>query len=172
MSISKEFIVNLRGKEYPVFAGVLDAATKAGLRSLTTRVVQIPAPENGHLAVVVARAEFEDGRVFEDVGDCSPASTSPQLAAAALRLASTRAKGRVLRDAINVGQTMFEELPDLDEESADSIGAARSAPPLYVAEPSARASAADGPRPSANERSRTAASVSYTHLTLPTILRV
>jgi hypothetical protein len=158
VSISKEFIVHLKGKDYPVFAGVLDAATKAGLRSLTTRVVQIPAPENGHLAVVIARAEFEDGRVFEDVGDCSPASTSPQLATASLRLASTRAKGRVLRDAINVGQTMFEELPDLDEESNDAIGAARSAPPLYVAEPSARPSASDGPRAGAAERPRAAAS--------------
>lgn len=124
MAISREFIVHLKGKDYPIFAGVLDAATTAGLRSLTTRVIQIPSAENGHLAVVMARAEFEDGRVFEDVGDCSPQSTSPQLASAALRLASTRAKGRVLRDSINVGQTMFEELPngvpaDDDYDTAD-----------------------------------------------------
>jgi hypothetical protein len=110
--ISKEFIVNLRGKEYPLWAGVLDAATRAGLKSLTTKVIQIPSADNGQLAVVMATAVFDDGRVFEDVGDCSPQSTAPHLAAAALRLASTRAKGRCLRDAINVGQTMFEELPD------------------------------------------------------------
>src|SRR5436190_23078766 len=116
ISIDPRFIVQLKGKEYPLFAGVLDAATRAGLKSLTTRIVQIPTPENGNLAVVMARAEFEDGRVFEDVGDCSPASTSQQLAAALLRLASTRAKGRVLRDSINVGQTLLEELPDLDLE--------------------------------------------------------
>jgi hypothetical protein len=71
MPIDPQFIVSLKGRSYPVWAGVLDAATKAGLRSLTTRVVQIPSSENGHLAVVMARAEFEDGRVFEDVGDCS-----------------------------------------------------------------------------------------------------
>jgi hypothetical protein len=158
MSISKEFIVNLRGKEFPIFAGVLDAATKAGLRSLTTRVVQIPSPENGHLAVVMARAEFEDGRVFEDVGDCSPQSTSPQLASASLRLASTRAKGRVLRDSINVGQTMFEELPDLDDLGAESPGMARSAPVMYVAEPQPRPVAPEAPRAAASERPRTAAS--------------
>jgi hypothetical protein len=116
MSISKEFIVNLKGKSYPIFAGVLDAAHKAGLRSLTTELIQIPSAENGHMAIVKARAEFEDGRVFEDLGDCSPASTSPMLAAASIRLASTRAKGRVLRDAVNVGQTLLEELPDLDDE--------------------------------------------------------
>mgnify|MGYP001569158325 CR=1 FL=1 len=110
--IDPKFIVRLKGKDYPTWPGILDAATKAGLRSLTTRVLQVPVSDNGNLAVVMARAEFEDGRVYEDVGDCSPASTSPQLASAALRLASTRAKGRVLRDAINVGMTMYEELPD------------------------------------------------------------
>src|SRR5437870_8123593 len=99
MAISKEFVVSLKGKEYPLFAGVLDAATKAGLKSLTTRIVQLPTPDNGNFAVVMARAEFEDGRVFEDVGDCSPASTSHHLASALLRVASTRAKGRVLRDS-------------------------------------------------------------------------
>jgi len=116
VAIDPKFIVDLRGKSYPVFAGVLDAAHKAGLRALTTELVQVPSAENGHLAIVKARAEFEDGRVFEDLGDCSPASTSPMLAAASIRLASTRAKGRVLRDAVNVGQTLLEELPDLGDE--------------------------------------------------------
>jgi hypothetical protein len=157
VSISKEFIVQLKGKDFPLYAGVLDAATKSGLRSLRTTVVQIPSPENGHLAVVTARAEFEDGRVFEDVGDCSPASTSPHLAAASLRLASTRAKGRVLRDSINVGQTMFEELPDLDlEPGHDGIGASRgAAPPLYVAEPQPRP-VTEASRPAAAERASVA----------------
>jgi hypothetical protein len=153
VSISKEFIVHLKGKDYPLWAGVLDAATKTGLRSLRTTVVQIPSPENGHLAVVMARAEFEDGRVFEDVGDCSPASTSLHLAAAALRLASTRAKGRVLRDSINVGQTMFEELPDLDLEPGHegANGSRGAVPPLYVAEPQPRP-VAEPSRPASTER--------------------
>jgi hypothetical protein len=157
MSISKEFIVNLRGRDFPLYAGVLDAATKAGLRSLRTTVLQVPAPDNGNMAVVMARAEFEDGRVFEDVGDCSPASTSPQLAVASLRLASTRAKGRVLRDAINVGQTMFEELPDLDDDGV-GIGSGRgSGPAMYVAEPQPRPVASEAPRPATVERPRPAA---------------
>src|SRR5438067_2856701 len=124
MAISKEFVVSLKGKEYPLFAGVLDAATRAGLKSLTTRIVQIPTLENGGLAVVMARAEFEDGRVFEDVGDASPANCSSQIAAAALRIASTRAKGRCLRDALNVGQTLYEELPPEERFAETSAGPA------------------------------------------------
>src|SRR5436309_14899265 len=110
MNIDPRFIVSLRNRDYPLFAGVLDAATHAGLKSLTTRIVQIPSPENGNMAVMMARAEFEDGRVFEDVGDCSPALTSPQRAAAALGLASRRAKGRVVRDAVAGGAALREEL--------------------------------------------------------------
>lgn len=119
MAIDPKYIVSLRGRDYPLWAGVLDAATQAGLKSITTRVIQIPSSDNGQLAVVMATAVFDDGRVFEDVGDCSPQSTAPHLVAASLRLASTRAKGRCLRDAINVGQTMFEELPDLADVPAD-----------------------------------------------------
>lgn len=124
MSFDKQWVVNLKGKDYVVYAGVLDAATKAGLKSLTTRVIQIPTPENGHMAVVMARAEFEDGRVFEDVGDASPATCSAHIAAAALRMASTRGKGRVLRDAINLVQTLFEELPDLNGHTEEYAGPA------------------------------------------------
>jgi hypothetical protein len=112
MSIDPQFVVNLKGKSYPMYAGVLDAATKAGLKSLTTTLVQLIPVDRGYMAVVQARAEFEDGRVFEDLGDASPFNCSPQIATAAIRMASTRAKGRVLRDALNIGQTLLEELPD------------------------------------------------------------
>jgi hypothetical protein len=114
MAVKREYIVKLQNKDYPLWQGILDAATEAGLVSLTTRIVQIPDDANGNYAAVVARAEFKDGRVFEDVGDCSPKSLGPRmqhLASASLRMASTRAKGRCLRDALNIGETMFEELP-------------------------------------------------------------
>lgn len=115
MAIDPEFIVSLKGKTYPLFAGVLDAAHKAGLVSLTTELIQVPHPDNGETAIVKATATFADGRVFQDYGDCSPRSTSPMLAAASIRLASTRGKGRVLRDAVNVGQALLEELADTDD---------------------------------------------------------
>ena len=141
MAIKPEFLVNLKGTQFPRFAGVLDAATQAGLRSLCTTIVQLPSPENGHMAVVMARAEFADGRVFADVGDASPLSTSTQLAPAVLRLASTRAAGRALRWAINCGATLLEELPDHGEKAAH--------PPLSAAE---RPRPVAAPAPAAADR--------------------
>jgi hypothetical protein len=115
MGIDKRWIVSLKGRDYPTWPGVLDAAHEAGLVSLTTELIQIPHPDNGDMAIVKATASFSDGQIFSDYGDCSPKTTTPMLAAAAIRLASTRAKGRVLRDAVNVGQTMLEELADTDD---------------------------------------------------------
>ncbi len=117
MAIDPRFVVNLKGKEYPTWPGVLDAATKAGLKSLETELIQIPAEENGWTAIVRATAAYEDGRTFTDYGDASPKNCSPAIALAAIRMASTRAKGRVCRDSVNVGQTMLEELPDDERET-------------------------------------------------------
>lgn len=108
--LDPRFVVLLKGRAFPTYAGVLDLAHQAGLQSLTTRVLQFPDKENGGVAIVEATATFKGGRVFVDVGDCGPLTTSPQLAPAALRLASTRAKGRVLRDASNVGTKLLEEV--------------------------------------------------------------
>lgn len=128
--INPEFVINLKGKQYLVWAGVLDLAHQRGLVSLTTRVLQIPTSGNGQLAVVSARAVFKDEREFEDVGDCGPGSTTPQLATAALRLASTRAKGRVLRDALNIGSELFEELgaPPAERQGGASPRATAAGP--------------------------------------------
>jgi hypothetical protein len=110
--IDAKFIAYRNGKPFPLYAGVLDAATRTGLMGLTTTLIQIPSPENMMVAIVSARAVFEDGRVFEDIGDASPLNCAEQLVSALIRMASTRAKGRCLRDSVNVGQTMFEELPE------------------------------------------------------------
>lgn len=122
MPIDPQFIVTLKGRSYPTWPGVLDAATRAGLRSLKTGLVQAPSAENGQTAIVIAQGVFEDGREFADLGDASPANCSAQIATACIRMASTRAKGRVLRDALNIGQTMLEELPDEEARPASTSG--------------------------------------------------
>jgi len=112
VAIDKQWVVNLQGKSYPLYAGVLDAAHTQGLRGIETTLIQIPSEENGHTAIVKATVLLEGGACFEDYGDASPRNTNAKIATALIRMASTRAKGRALRDAINCGQTLLEELPD------------------------------------------------------------
>ena len=121
--IDERFIVNLQGRAYPTWPGILDLATKSGLLSLTTKLLQIPSDTNGHTAIVQATATFSDNRTFSDVGDANTRNVGKHLIEAIIRMASTRAKGRVLRDACNVGDALLEEI---GEEPASAPAARES----------------------------------------------
>jgi hypothetical protein len=122
MAIDQKHIVNLQGKDFVLYAGLLAEAHERGLQSIETRVLQLPAEENGWTAVAQATVTMKDGSTFVEFGDASPKNVGPKIVNAIIRMALTRAKGRALRDAVNVGVTMFEELPGPDEERQESRG--------------------------------------------------
>lgn len=107
--MKEEYIVNLKGKSYPTYPGILDEAHQKGLTSIETELVQAPTKENDAVAIVRATVKLGD-KVFTDYGDASPRNVNSFIATALIRMASTRAKGRALRDAVNVGETMLEEI--------------------------------------------------------------
>lgn len=113
--MKKEFVVNRQGKDFVLYAGLLDQAHREGLKRISTRVVQAPTDDNGQLAIVHAEVETEKG-VFSGIGDASPQNVGRMIAPHLTRMAETRAKARALRDAINVGTTALEELADIEEE--------------------------------------------------------
>jgi hypothetical protein len=118
--MKKEFIVNRQGKEFVLYAGLLDQAHREGLKRITTALVQAPTDLNGQLAICSAEVETEKG-VFCGIGDASPENVGRMIAMHTVRMAETRAKARALRDAINVGVTALEELGDLDEDTNGRI---------------------------------------------------
>lgn len=138
-SVKPEFVVNLRGKEFVLYAGVLDLAHQKGIRRLETEVVQLPSDQNGRECVVKATLELEGGQIFTDYGDANPTNVNRPIAQHLIRMASTRAKARVLRDATNIGLTALEELGSLEEDEPVS-------PPLP------RAAQAEGARPGREPR--------------------
>ncbi|MBD0357345.1 MAG: hypothetical protein ICV57_09270 [Rubrobacter sp.] len=111
----EEFMITRQGKQYVLFAGLLDEAHQKGLRSIDTDLVQVPTEENGNVAVVKATVEMEDGRNFSGIGDASPENVGRNIVPHIIRMAETRAKARALRDAVNVGATALEELSDGDD---------------------------------------------------------
>ncbi len=117
--MKKEFIVNRQGKDFVLYAGLLDQAHREGLKRITTKVIQAPSDDNGRLAICYAEVETEKG-IFSGIGDASPENVGRMIAPHAVRMAETRAKARALRDAINVGVTALEELGDIDEDSSES----------------------------------------------------
>ena len=108
--LDKRFIVDLKGKEFVTYAGLLDLAHQHGLTELKVEIVQIPTPENGMECIVRATAVTESGSIFTDLGDANPHNCNKAVAQHIIRMASTRAKARVLRDLSNIGMTALEEL--------------------------------------------------------------
>jgi hypothetical protein len=113
--VREEFLITRQGKQYVLFAGLLDEAHNRGLRSIDTELIQVPTAENGNVAVVKATVQMEDDRTFSGIGDASPENVGRNIVPHIIRMAETRAKARALRDAVNVGATALEELSDGDE---------------------------------------------------------
>ena len=116
----EEYMIERQGKRFVLYAGLLEEAHSRGLRSIETELLQVPAGENGEVAIVRAVVRTEDGK-FTGIGDASPQNVNRTIAPHVIRMAETRAKARALRDAINVGVTAFEELGGPGEDGADVV---------------------------------------------------
>ena len=146
-----EFLITRQGKQYVLFAGLLDEAHGRGLRGIDTELVQVPDDANGNVAIVKATAEMDDGRRFSGIGDASPDNVGRNIVPHLIRMAETRAKARALRDAVNVGATALEELSDGEGAPAEDFEAPRSRPtPIRNARPRAQEEGA-APEPQAVE---------------------
>lgn len=148
-----EFMITRQGKQYVLFAGLLDEAHERGLRGIDTELIQVPEEANGNVAVVKATVEMEGGeagpRVFSGIGDASPGNVGRNIVPHLIRMAETRAKARALRDAVNVGATALEELSDGDDAppanySGGGTGGRSYPRAVERAEPAQRSSGGSG----------------------------
>jgi len=150
-----EFMITRQGKQYVLFAGLLDEAHSRGLRGIDTELVQVPDDANGSVAIVKATAEMEDGRRFSGIGDASPENVGRNIVPHLIRMAETRAKARALRDAVNVGATALEELSDGDDAPPADYQSARSRPtPIRSGAPQSSRAEDDGKAQSSEASSR------------------
>lgn len=121
MQPADEHTIDLHGREYTLYPGLLAQAHELGLQSIDETIVQIPTEENGKLAIVRAVVTDKNGRKFVGIGDASPQSVGRNIAPHVLRMASTRAKARAFRDM--VGVTAFEEMggEDVSENKLSAV---------------------------------------------------
>jgi hypothetical protein len=126
--LDERFIKNIEGKDFVIYAGLLDLAHQKGLIKMAVDIIQNPTPENGHMAIAKATAESKLGGLFVDVGDATPTNCNAKVAKHLLRMASTRAKARALRDMTNIGITCLEELGDLNDITEEGTNLEPAAP--------------------------------------------
>lgn len=113
--LDDRFLTNIKGKDFVLYAGLLDLATQKGLMELEVELLQFPNKENGNEAICRAVAVSKNGHSFSDIGDANKNNCAPMIAKHLIRMASTRAKGRALRDMCNIGMTCLEEIGSLDD---------------------------------------------------------
>lgn len=109
MTLNEKFVIDLQGNKYVTYEGLLDLAHQNNLSSIYVELLQIPKEENNMTAICKATATTDKG-TFSDIGDASPKSVNTSVMPHLIRIASTRAKARVLRDITNVGMTALEEI--------------------------------------------------------------
>lgn len=108
--VPPQYISHIQGKAFVRFAGLLIAAQARGLQSLTADWTY----NDSELSLAHAVATFRDGRRFAESGDASPTNCTRLVQAHFRRVALTRAKARVLRDALGIDLVAVEELSDSD----------------------------------------------------------
>lgn len=111
-NIDPKQIVNLQGKDFIQYPGLVELAHGQGLKSITTDLIQLPDDDNGQTAIFKAVVLMADETVFCSYGDASPKSVKGAMTPHIIRMAETRAKARALRDATNCAITAWEELEE------------------------------------------------------------
>jgi hypothetical protein len=103
-----KWITKIHGKDFIQYAGLLALAHEQGMIELGAQFISV----TDVLALAFAWAQFNDGRKFWESGDATPTNVHQQVRAHFPRVALTRAKARVLRDALNIGMVAVEELEE------------------------------------------------------------
>lgn len=102
------YIANLKGKEYVLYAGLLDLAHRNGLKEMNCEIIHLDRKEK--FCMVKATVTGDRG-TFVAHGDADPSNTGKMVLSAFIRMAETRAYARCLRIFLGCGMTAKEELP-------------------------------------------------------------
>ncbi len=149
ITLREEFVKSIDGKDFVLYAGLLDLAHQMGLLSIQVELIQFPGDDNHHTAICKASAHAKGGPVYIDIGDANPLNCNSKVGKHLIRMASTRAKARALRDLTNIGMTCLEELGDADDVASNHApyGASAGAPKHNVATPQPKADRQPGKGP-------------------------
>ena len=107
------FTVNVRGKKFIRYAGLLSLAHQRGLTSLTTEFVR--ELSNLDKGVITFKAIATCGeQIFTGHGDATTKNVSKMVLPHLIRVAETRAMARALRMFVGCEFTALEELSEND----------------------------------------------------------
>lgn len=106
------FVVNIKGKDFVTYKGLLNKATEKGFKDLII-LEKFVNPEMTKAWCIVRLIVIDDKgieRHFDGFGSSTPENTKDMTKNNPIEMCHTRAKGRVFRDYLNIGEAMMEEL--------------------------------------------------------------
>ena len=118
-----EDIIELQGKPFVTYEGLLNEAHRQGLISIETEIIQFPNLDNNNTCIFKDIATGKD-KVFTGYGDANPNNVNRNISKHLIRMSETRAKARALRDFTNIGITASDEIDidDLKDNNKNSNG--------------------------------------------------
>ena len=101
--VNEKFVIDLQGKKFVTFEGLLDEFHKGGGKEISTEIV------NKDPLIIQATAKGTKG-TFQGIGDASDENVNSMIQKHKIRMAETRAIARALRWYTNIGMCSAEEL--------------------------------------------------------------
>lgn len=106
--------VTISGKEHMLYKGLLSLAHKKD-PNFSMEITKEFVSEDMKRAWCIVRLTSNTGRqVFDGFGSSTPENTGSMTQSNPIEMSHTRAKGRALRDFVNIGVAMAEELKHND----------------------------------------------------------
>jgi hypothetical protein len=103
-----KYVKRIHGQDFIEYEGLLAMAHAKGLEELGAGFISVTEDR----ALAWAWAKFICGRCYWEAADATPSNVNGSVKAHFPRVALTRAKARVLRDALNIGMVAVEELEE------------------------------------------------------------
>ncbi len=128
-----KYIVNVQGKDFITFPGLLAEAHSQGLTEINTELI---TPLDTNNPIVKATVKLGE-KSFTGYGDANANNVAKKVAGALIRMAETRAVARALRFACNIDMTALEEL---DVEGDSNKVTSKSTSPKTFSAPVVKAS--------------------------------
>jgi len=110
-----QYIVNVQGKDFITFPGLLAEAHAQGLQSIQTELVNTDLKNPVVKATVILLVDGKTTKTFTGYGDANADNVAKKVVGALLRMAETRSIARALRFACNIDMAALEELSSDDD---------------------------------------------------------
>ncbi len=125
MAVREEYLQKVQGgSQHVLYRGLLAMAhEKWGDNnwSMSVKVLQFPTDDNNQTTITTATVTTPNDMSFTEIGDANPENVGRHIAPHSIRMAATRAKGRALRDALNIGEAMYEEVAGGEYRATASV---------------------------------------------------